>query len=173
MRMKMERPPRPERPIANEPEREQGYLLARDGLSLSQIAQMLNVARGTVGRWSAEDGWQQRLEEERASNRIRMAYQLQGFLVTEVVASLHHVRDLRDSAKNETVQLAAAKFLIELPSRLDHMLSDLERITNMDVSVNADGSISGAPLSFVHAIEDAETISDDELEERQRARVTA
>lgn len=114
------------RSLQHAPERERAYQFAKDGLTISTISEMLGIPRGTIGRWSKEDGWRARIAEERQMERLRVANQLNGFLATEIVQSFHHIRHLRDNARNETIQLQAAKFLIESAKDIESMIARMQ-----------------------------------------------
>jgi hypothetical protein len=152
---------------SNDPLRTDAYNLARDGNSLAAISNILDVPRGTLGRWSREDSWRERMEEERQLERMRVSSQLQGFMATEVVASLHHIRHLRDNARNEGVQLQAAKFLATMSINLERVLDELSRARAMEIEL-ANGERPGFVDTDSQVVLDE--LSEEDLEDRQRLR---
>lgn len=151
------------RSLQNDPRHEEAYQLAKDGASLAAISDLLGIPRGTLARWSQQGGWRGRIQEERAEERTRLANQLSGFLGTEVVASFHHIRHLRDNARNETVQLNAAKSLIEAAKDIQTFIERLQRD-----GLIIDGSV-GEVIELSPVNEDE--LTDEDLEDRQRLRV--
>jgi hypothetical protein len=151
--------------IRNDPIRTDAFLMARDGLSYAQIGKLLDVPKGTIGRWAVEDRWRERVVAEHARDRARVAQQIAGFLAAELPKSLDVLRELRDNADGQTpakVRLDAGKTLIAFAAQAPRVVEDYERLQVID----AESRIAGVADET-----DLESLTTAELEERQRRRV--
>ena len=103
-------------------DREYAYQLWRtvSGRSCRDVARRMaakypDIARETVTRWSHEDGWKTRADQEDKEDVQSMRQAIGAVVATEVVPSLETAKAIRDDPNNDPkVRLDAAKWLAGL-----------------------------------------------------------
>jgi len=147
----------------NDPRRERAYSLARDGLSLQQIAEAMDIPYGTIARWSSVDGWQKQIADEQLKDRVKLARKMTDLMARETYNSLQTLVEIRDDPKApHKERRAAANDFINHSLGLNKLIDGFERMNAIEAET---------PLSIDRPSPAPEELSDDELEERQRLRV--